>query len=62
MSTVKSADIRDFRPLFYIIPFQLVRDRLEPVPVDLRAHPLSVEFIIELLPRDCFDAIGLEGI
>jgi hypothetical protein len=33
-------------------------NRLQPVPVGLRAHPLSVEFMIELLPRDCFDAIG----
>jgi hypothetical protein len=61
-SIVEAADIQDFRPLCYVIPFQLVRDRIEAVPVSQRAHPLSAEFIIRSLPRDCFDVIGVEGI
>jgi hypothetical protein len=61
-SVIGAADILDFRPLLYVIPFHVVRDRLRPVPVRQRAHPMSVEFIIETLPRECFDVIGLEGI
>jgi len=61
-SVVEASDIRDFRPMCYVIPFCLVRDRVRPVPISQRAHPLSAEFVIEALPRDCFDAIGLEGI
>ena len=61
-SIVRASDIRDFRPMCYVIPFCLVQDRVRPAPIDQRAHPLSAEFVIEKLPRDCFDAIGLEGI
>jgi hypothetical protein len=61
-SVVDLADIRDFRPMCYVIPFCLVRNRVRPVPISERAHPLSPEFVIEVLPRDCFDAIELEGI
>jgi hypothetical protein len=61
-SVVEASDIRDFRPMCYVIPFCLIRDRVRPVPIGQRAHPLSAEFVIEALPRDCFDAIGLEGI
>ena len=45
-----------------VIPFSLVRDKIEPVPVSQRAHPLSAEFIVKKLPRNCFDAIGVDGI
>ncbi len=61
-SVVEAADIRDFKPLFYVIPFHLVRDKIEAVPVRQRAHPLSAEFIIRSLPRDCFDVIGIDDI
>jgi hypothetical protein len=59
---LEAADIRDFRPIFFVIPFSLVRDKIEPVPVSQRAHPLSAEFIVKKLPRNCFDAIGVDGI
>ncbi len=55
-----SADIRDFRPLLYIIPFDRVSSWVKQVPVNQRGHPLSIEFIIEVLPRACFDIITLE--
>jgi hypothetical protein len=61
-SVVEASDIGDFRPMCYVIPFCLARDRVRRVPIGERAHPLSAEFVIEALPRDCFDAIGLEGI
>jgi hypothetical protein len=62
VAILDAADIRDFRPILFVIPFSLVRDKIEPVPVSQRAHPLSAEFIIERLPRNCFDAIGVDGI
>lgn len=56
-SIVKQAERSYFRPLLYIIPFSLVCDRVREVPVKLRAHPFSREFVIEDLPRTCFDII-----
>ncbi len=56
---VDLAETRDFRPLLYIIPFQLITDRVVTVPIVERAHPLSIEYIIESLPRQCFDIIEL---
>ena len=47
----------DFRPLLYVIPYALVRKLVKEVPVSNRAHPLSKEYIIEELPRRCFDVI-----
>lgn len=61
-SIIEVSDVNAFRPMCYVIPFCLVRDRARPVPIGERAHPLSPEFKIEALPRNCFDAIGLEGI
>jgi hypothetical protein len=51
----------DMRPVLYLIPFDRVSDRIIRVPVRDRAHPLSVEFRIEDLPRDCFDMIELRS-
>lgn len=48
-----------FRPLLYVIPFALVADLVKPAPVEKRANPLSEEYIIENLPRACFDVIEL---
>ena len=54
---VEKAQTCDFAPLIFIIPFDGVRDRIHEVPVEQRAHPLSVEFVIESLPRERFDII-----
>ncbi|HEX6746454.1 MAG TPA: hypothetical protein VF092_04000 [Longimicrobium sp.] len=51
----------DLRPVLYIIPYDRVAERVITVPVRDRAHPLSVEFRIEELPRDCFDMIELRS-
>jgi hypothetical protein len=56
---VKEAQIRDFRPLIFVIPFEPVSKRLVHVPIKDRAHPLSQEFIIENLERNAFDVIEL---
>lgn len=54
---VKEAETLNFRPLLYVIPFSPVANRLKVVPVHERAHPFSVEYIIENLPRRSFDVI-----
>lgn len=48
---------RDFRPVLFIIPYDRVAHLVSDVPVEMRAHPLSPEYRIEALPRDCFDMI-----
>lgn len=58
VAIVNAAEIADFAPLLYVIPYQLVSKKLKMVPVAERAHPLSTEFIIQRLPRRCFDVIG----
>lgn len=57
---VEKAETRDFKPLMYVIPFKIVAKLVREVPVDERAHPLSVEYVIERLPRSKFDIINLE--
>jgi hypothetical protein len=57
-AVVKAAETADFAPLLYVMPYQLVARKLKIVPVAERAHPLSTEFIIQRLPRRCFDVIG----
>lgn len=57
---VERAETRDFKPLLYIIPFEIVAKLVREVPVAERAHPLSVEYVIEQLPRSKFDIITLE--
>ncbi|MDQ1593238.1 MAG: hypothetical protein QOG71_3865 [Pyrinomonadaceae bacterium] len=54
---VQKAELNDFRPLLFIIPYGLIQDIIEEVPVIERAHPLSVEFVIQQLPRNCFDVV-----
>jgi hypothetical protein len=53
------AEVADFRPLLYIIPYALVAKEVKVVPVGQRAHPLSEEFQIESLSRQHFDIIEL---
>lgn len=57
----RSAHPNDFRPVLYIIPYDRVADRGLEVPVHERAHPLSVEYRIMDLPRNCFDMIELRS-
>lgn len=56
---IKLADVRNFVPLLYVIPYALVKDRAKIVPPKERAHPMSVEYRIEELPRSCFDVLEL---
>lgn len=54
---VKLADMADFEPLVFVIPFDKVRHMAKLVPPTKRAHPLSVEYTIQSLPGDWFDII-----
>jgi hypothetical protein len=54
---VKDAEMSNFRPLLYIIPFVQVINLIKDPPIDARANPLSKEYIIERLPRSHFDII-----
>ena len=57
-SIIDMAQLIDFRPLMYVIPAKNeVLSRLTEVPVRDRAHPLSIEYVIENLPREWFDII-----
>ena len=60
-SIVDAAEIQDFRPLIFVVPFSLAHELLRKVPVSQRAHPLSTEFIIDRLPRNRFDVIDFDG-
>ena len=59
---VVSAELKDFRPLLYVIRFDKVQPLLKLVPVKDRAHPMSVEYLITHLPSSCFDVISLAGV
>ncbi|MBI1927944.1 hypothetical protein HYR99_27345 [Candidatus Poribacteria bacterium] len=54
---VNSVEISAFRPLLYIIPYHNVAAIVREATVEERAHPLSLEFIIESLDRHYFDPI-----
>lgn len=55
---VRLAQLADFKPLLYVIPYSLVSSNLKTVPVKHRANPLSEEYIIARLPRASFDIIN----
>jgi hypothetical protein len=54
---VQAAQPSDFRPLLYVIPAAIVAKRLREPPPEDKAHPLSAEYVIDALPRECFDVI-----
>ncbi len=54
---VKSVEISDFRPILYVIPYSNVAGDVREATVEERAHPLSLELIIESLNRSHFDPI-----
>jgi hypothetical protein len=56
---IEKAKIPDFRPVLYVIPFDLLEGRVPEVPVAQRAHPLSLEYRVEDLRSGCFDLLEL---
>lgn len=59
INIVAASEIRDFRPLLYVIPAKPVKPLVQLAALKDRAHALSEEYIIERLPRKLFDAIEL---
>jgi hypothetical protein len=57
VAIVDRAETMDLRPLLYLIPFVSVSAMVVEVPVENRAHPLAQEYLIEQLPRHCFDVV-----
>lgn len=60
VAIIDAAQPADFRPLLYIMPFEQVRHLLRRVAVADRAHPLSIEYVVESLPRRLFDILEWE--
>jgi hypothetical protein len=56
---VVAASLIDFKPLLLVIPFEKVKAIAAAAPVAVRARATSEEYIIEKLPRSCFDVIEL---
>lgn len=50
----------EFRPVLFVMPYETVRDRVVEASVRQRAHPMSIEYRVEQLPRDHFDMLELE--
>lgn len=59
LAVIEAAQVSDFRPVLYVIPCAKVRKRLRVVPPEQRAHPMSVEYIIEALTSSAFDRIAV---
>jgi hypothetical protein len=54
---VNSVELFEFRPVLYLIPYHNVAGAVREATVAERAHPLSLELIIESLGRQYFDPI-----
>lgn len=55
--TIDNASLTDFKPILYIIPLSLVKEKLEAVPVSEMANPLSTEYRIKELLYHEFEMI-----
>jgi hypothetical protein len=60
LQVVDIAEIQEFKPVIYVIPYDQIAGMVAEIPVSSRAHPLSVEYLIERLPGRLFDIIELE--
>lgn len=57
----KKAALVDFSPLLLVIPYTAVSGIVKRAAVTARARATSEEYIIENLPRNCFDVLELHG-
>lgn len=57
LQIVGFAQISHFRPLLYVIPYHLVKNKLKVPPINSLASPLSKEYIIHNLVRNEFEII-----
>jgi hypothetical protein len=56
-AVVQRAPIGDFSPLLLVIPYALVSTLMKAADVAAGARSTSEEYIIDGLPRDCFDVL-----
>jgi hypothetical protein len=61
LKIIDLSNINDFRPLIYVIPVYMVKNKVKIVEVDVSANPLSVEYQIFNLTRHEFDIIELRN-
>ena len=54
---IDKATIQDFSPVIYLIPKELVKDKVKKVDIDDAANPLSPEYQIEELTHEEFELI-----
>lgn len=57
---VDTSHPREFRPVLLVMPYNRVQPLAVEASVQERAHPMSIEYRVEQLPRDCFDMLELE--
>lgn len=58
--TIATSPLTEFRPVLYVIPFDRIRGTVVEASVEERAHPFSIEYKVDPLPRDCFDMLELK--
>ena len=56
---IDAAELREFRPLLYVIPYSPVVNLLKPVAISERASLYHEEYLIEQLPRFLFEVVEL---
>jgi hypothetical protein len=59
---VNDAPNEFFYPVIYVIPYEKVSELVKPVNTSKKASSVSKEFLIEELPRSCFDIIDFSNI
>jgi hypothetical protein len=62
IAIAKDAEIANFKPLLYVIPAARVTGVVRTVPPPQRAHPMSVEYIIEALTVADFDLLDVRRV
>jgi hypothetical protein len=60
-AVIGRATINDFRPLFLAMPYAMVKPLICAPGVGNIASATSQEYIIESLPRECFDILELDS-
>jgi hypothetical protein len=58
--TVETSPLHEFRPVLYVIPYDRVRGTVVEATVQERAHPFSIEYKVNPLPRGAFDMLELK--
>ena len=59
IAVVDNADFKFFLPLLYVIPYNNVATICREATPEKKARADSTEYIIEMLPRHCFEVVNL---